>query len=144
MLSPYFEMLNFSSIVTMMYVIIGIIVISIMMIFFLGYTSRISYSWPVILLKSLIVLFTTILYLPILDLFFTIVNCKSNASNEMFNVVFSTEACWTGSHIIHGIVAIVSIAIFTVLTLTSNLLYFEAKNNHKDILSKLSGRAKAF
>lgn len=89
-------------------------------------------------------LFTTIFYLPILDLLFTVVYCKTDEQDETRNVVFNNELCWSGSHIIHGIVAIISIAIFIILTLTCNLLYFEARYNQKDILSKHSGRAKTF
>ena len=74
MLTPYFEMLNFSSFASMMYVLVGVILISIMILLLIGYTNIIkinsSYTWPVYVLKLIFILFTTIFYLPILDVFF--------------------------------------------------------------------------
>ncbi|CAK68569.1 unnamed protein product (macronuclear) [Paramecium tetraurelia] len=145
MLTPYFEQLNFSSFASMMYALIGIILISIMLLLLIGYTNitrlNTSYTWPIYILKQIFILFTTILYLPILDLLFQMLNCHYDDKNQLINVVFDT-ICWQGSHVIHAIVAILGIIIFIMITMTFNLLYFEPKYNHKDQLSKTSGRAK--
>ncbi|CAD8213536.1 unnamed protein product [Paramecium octaurelia] len=147
MLTPYFEMLNFSSFASMMYALIGIIFMSIMILLLIGYSNVIkinsSYTWPIYILKLIFILFTTILYLPILDLFFQILNCHYDDKDQLKNVVFN-NTCWQGSHVIHGVVAILGIVLFVVITMTFNLLYFEPKYNHKDQLSKTSGRAKTF
>ncbi|CAK82690.1 unnamed protein product (macronuclear) [Paramecium tetraurelia] len=147
MLTPYFEMLEFSSFASMMYVLIGIILIAIMILLLVGYSNTIklntAVSWPVFILKQLFILFSTILYLPTLNLFFEMVNCHENDQNIVVLQAFDQE-CWNGAHIVHGIVAILGILIFVIFTAIFNLLYFEARPKIKDLLSKQSGRAKTF
>lgn len=85
MLTPYFEMLEFSSFTSMMYVLVGIILIAIMILLLMGYSNTMklntAVSWPVFVLKLLLTLFSTIFYLPILNLFFEMVNCHENDQN---------------------------------------------------------------
>lgn len=139
MLTPYFEMLEFSSFASMMYVLIGIILIAIMILLLVGYSNttklNTAVSWPIFVLKWLLTLFSTLLYLPILNLFFEMINCHENDHNIVKLEVFDQE-CWNGPHIVHGIVAILGILIFVIFTAIFNFLYFEARPKIKDLLSK--------
>lgn len=48
--------------------------------------------------------------------------------------------CWESVHIVHGIVSILAIVLFYILTITLSLLYYEPRYLPKEPLSKKSGR----
>lgn len=76
MLTPYFEMLSFQALVAMQYVCLGLVILALMLIFYLSYRLKSSFSWPVYILRVLVQLFLSILYLPIMDLFFAVIACN--------------------------------------------------------------------
>jgi hypothetical protein len=67
-------MLDFSALVAMMYVSLGLLIFALMLIFALSYGTQ-AFSWPVYVLRILVQLFLSVLYMPIMDLLFAVIAC---------------------------------------------------------------------
>lgn len=65
----------------MMYVSLGLIILSLMLVFLLSYSlskrDKSSFTWPVYLLRFLVMLFISILYMPIMDILFSMLACRT-------------------------------------------------------------------
>ncbi|CAD8126295.1 unnamed protein product [Paramecium sonneborni] len=145
LLTPYFEMVNFEGFVAMMYVSLGMVLFVLMLIFLLSYSiskSNSSFSWPIMLLRFLMSLFLQVLYMPIIDLLFSMLSCTDNQNGLLKHSLFDIE-CWVNIHIVHSIVAIFGIIIFFVLCLLFALLYFEPRYKPHQASSKQNGMANA-
>lgn len=67
LISSYFENLSFASYASMMYALIGLVIFSIIILLLIGFTTssnklNITFTWPIIILKILFTLFTSILF----------------------------------------------------------------------------------
>lgn len=74
--------------VAMMYVCLGLMIFALMLVFLLSYSlskAKQSFTWPVYLLRFLISLFITILYMPIMDLMFSMIACETNESGILMH-----------------------------------------------------------
>ncbi|CAD8209105.1 unnamed protein product [Paramecium pentaurelia] len=145
LLTPYFEMISFQGFVAMMYVCLGLLLFAMMLIFLLSYSiskSKSSFTWPIMLLRFLMSLFLQVLYMPIIDLLFSMLSCTTNQNGVLMHVLFDFE-CWVNIHIVHSVVAIFGVILFVILCLHFSLLYFEPRYQPLEASSKLSGRANA-
>ena len=78
MLVPYFEMISYIGLISMMYTCLGLVLLGYMLIILLNYRLQSSFSLIVQVLRALIKLFLSILYMPIMDLFFSILACDKD------------------------------------------------------------------
>ncbi|CAK66138.1 unnamed protein product (macronuclear) [Paramecium tetraurelia] len=140
MLVPYFKMLSFPALVAMMYVCLGLVVFAFMLIFFLSYRLKSAFTWPIYILRILIQMFLSILYMPIMDLFFSLIACTTDENGDNVNQIFNDVTCWQGVHIVHGIVSILGIVIFYLFCITFAMIYYEPRYLPKEPHSKKSGR----
>lgn len=65
--------------------------------------------------------------MPILDVFAFAISCQTDANNNMVHQIFSSETCWSNSHIVHGIIAIIGIILFYLICMIMALTYFEGR-----------------
>ncbi|CAD8162069.1 unnamed protein product [Paramecium octaurelia] len=145
LLTPYFEMVNFSGFVAMMYVCLGLLLFALMLMFLLSYSvskSKSSFTWPIMLLRFLMSLFLQVLYMPIVDLLFSMLSCADNQAGVLQHQLFDVE-CWVNIHIVHSVVAIFGVILFFILCLLFSLLYYEPRYQPLEASSKKSGRANA-
>lgn len=69
--------MGFGSFVAIMYVILGLIVFSLMLVFMLSY-GKDKMSWPIYLLRIIVFLLINVLYMPTMDMLFSMVACETN------------------------------------------------------------------
>ncbi|CAK82689.1 unnamed protein product (macronuclear) [Paramecium tetraurelia] len=140
MLVPQFQMISFPALVAMMYVCLGLVVFAFMLIFLLSYRLKSAFTWPIYILRIMIQMFLSVLYMPIMDLFFSLIACTTDENGNTINQIFIDVTCWQGAHIVHGVVSILAIVIFYLLCITFALIYYEPRYLPKEPLSKKSGR----
>ncbi|CAD8126292.1 unnamed protein product [Paramecium sonneborni] len=92
------------------------------------------------MLRTLIKLFLSILYMPIMDLFFSIFACIRNEKGNSVHQMFSEINCWEGTHTVHGIVSIFGIICFYIFCISFSLLYYEPRYMEMNPQSKKNGR----
>lgn len=71
--------------------------------------------------------FSTILYLPILNIFILTFDCTTDQYNVSRNTYFNEIICWEQTHILHSILGIFISVLFTILAIILSLTYFETK-----------------
>ncbi|CAD8151019.1 unnamed protein product [Paramecium pentaurelia] len=143
LLSPYTNSSNYSSLIILLYLCIGIFTLSTMLTFFIGLglnKKKQENNWIKKGLKILINLFLSILYLPIIDVFISIIDCGFDENGVYVHNQFQDQECWVDTHILHGIVAIIFSILFYCYCVCFSMLYFESKYIPTDPNSKMSGR----
>jgi hypothetical protein len=91
--------------------------------------KKYAFSWPVVVLRAVIWLFTTVLYLPMTDYFFSIMRCVTDNSGNYVHAIFTEQLCWSGINILHSVIAIFGAIIFNVIALIGVLTFFECRSN---------------
>ncbi|CAD8125809.1 unnamed protein product [Paramecium sonneborni] len=145
LLTPYFEMTSFGGFVAMIYVSLGLLLFALMLVFLLSYSiskSKSSFTWPIMLLRFLMTLFLQVLYMPIIDMLFSMLSCVDDQNGKIIHQLFDIE-CWVNIHIVHSVVAIFGVIFYFILCLLFTLLYFEPRYKPHEATSKQSGRANA-
>ncbi|CAD8162073.1 unnamed protein product [Paramecium octaurelia] len=140
LLVPYFEMVSFVGLISIMYTCLGLVLFGYMLVVLLNYRLQTNFSWITEILRGLIKLFLSILYMPMMDLFFSILACTINEKGESVHLLFSETKCWQGTHIVHGIVSIFGIIIFYLFCITFALIYYEPRYIPQNPSSKKNGR----
>ena len=109
-------------------------------------TKKFSFVWPMQILRIACLLLTTILFIPLLELFFSILSCKSGGPDSKYNLVhqvFPARACFTGIHILHLCFAVIMIILLITLTSLVVLLFYESRPTN-DPTSKITSRVDFF
>lgn len=97
------------------------------------YSKKIGhFSGKLYVFKILMNLFSTILYLPILNIFLLTLDCTNDNENVLRHTYFSEVVCWQQTHILHSILSIFISIIFTLLVMVLSLTYFETKTITND------------
>ncbi|KAL0208193.1 hypothetical protein P9112_010780 [Eukaryota sp. TZLM1-RC] len=81
--------------------------------------GKFTVIWPISLLRTLIALSVTILYIPFLTILTTMVDCN------IINNIFGTNSCFTYPHLIGAITAFVAIPVFILIAVLMTLVYFD-------------------
>lgn len=135
LLTPQYEYMGYATMVILVYLFVGIIALEIMLYLMLSNkTEKMSKTLPMTILKGIINLMLSILYMPIVDLFISIWTCENG-----HHYAFTNYECWSGSHTVHSIVAIIFLIIFYFLSVIHSFLYYEARFNYSNSISKQSG-----
>jgi len=95
--------------------------------------KKLSFTTPIIILKYIAISFSTVLFLPFMDYFISIVACVTNPfTDKKVHTFFTDEECWTGIHVLHAVFAILGSMLFFVISGVISLTYFEYKSNSND------------
>jgi len=122
--------------IILVYIFIGIVIIAILLFLLLSNRSeKLSKTLPLNILKLILNLILTILYMPFLDLFISLVICNSNNNHFVFEEIH----CWSGSHAVHSVVALIFFILFYFISILFSFLYFESRLVYTNPNSKLSG-----
>ncbi|CAD8052528.1 unnamed protein product [Paramecium sonneborni] len=146
MITPYFDLESFSYFVVIMYVCLSLFLITLMLIFVIGFYSNKqnqSFTWAMAILKTLIEFFLSILFLPFVDVFLAMIACYDNGKGQFQHFLFDIY-CWENVHIVHGIVAIIALIIFSFTTLLFSMIYYEVNYLPQKLNSKKQSRSTTF
>ena len=130
--SGYIKQLSSNIYIAVFYILVGVVLLSALMIFYLGYSlskKKMTITLPLLLLKGTLSLLLSILNLPIFEYFFSVIKCKSN-TDQSTHIFYSEVVCWSGIHLLHSIVAIVISVLFLVFSLGVALIFFECRDIH--------------
>jgi len=122
------------------YVAIFWLVLMIINIAYVTYSytrSMFSVTWPLTTLKYFIRSIMCFIYIPFLELYFTILNCRINSvTGKSMNFYVTQYECWTGTQVIHSIVGIIAILILIIFALIIGYIYYEIKNDENNTLAR--------
>ena len=76
------------------------------------------------LLRLLIWLLTQLLYLPLIQMFFSLYICKVNQEGDSVHYLFGEVYCWSGEHMIMCIVMTINLIVLVAYTLFCSYMYF--------------------
>lgn len=118
-------------------------------IFYVSYSfkqKKITYVWPLKVLRSVCGLFVTVLFLPFLETFTSMLHChhSDDGDGKYYNTLFPEIECWHGSHLIHASFAIVISFFFITICLLVSLTFFESRTTTNDPMAKVNSRADVF
>ncbi|CAD8168019.1 unnamed protein product [Paramecium pentaurelia] len=145
--SPYTQTLDYSSLTIMQYVCVGTFVIMIMLACYIGFNvkkRKEENSWILMILKIIINLFLSILFLPFIDIFISIIDCQNDSNGNYVHYYFPNQQCWKSAHIIHGIIAIIMIVFFYGFCIIFGVIYYESKFISEQANSQQNGRISGF
>lgn len=137
---PYIEDTNWDLYVTLFYIGVFVIGFAVMMIFYVSYAfshKKGTFSWPIVALRYTVRLMTSVLFLPFLNYFVSMIACvKDPKTQNTVHSYFTDVQCWTSTHIAHAIVAIITILVFLSICALASLLSFEYKDISNDPTSR--------
>ena len=119
----------------MFYLGIFIICLVILDVFYVSYSftkKKFAFVWPLHALRSICGLFVTILFLPLLDYFVSVLGCINNGEGVLVHSFFTEIRCWTGIHILHAVLSIIVSTIFVLVSLVVSITYFECRSTSND------------
>ena len=127
MLSTYLSYAGWSSYIIVLYIILGFLFLLVLfgVVITLGSTrgDGNQYSLLVTICRLLIYGFLSILYIPIIQYFFSVVDCYTpEGSTEQIHKLFK-ETCWTSIHMIHSIFSLVGLLLFSFWIALSSFLF---------------------
>ncbi len=134
-LSSYFENTTWDVYIIMFYMLLALVFLIIIDIAYVSYSTsrtKFTFSWPLYALRTLILLFTTVLFLPILNYFFSVLSCITNNQNKIAHIYFNEIVCWENIHILHSIFAILIAIIFISIAIIVGLTYFDCRTSSAD------------
>jgi len=129
----YFKKATWSVYIAIFYVGIGLIIFVIADVFYVSYSfakKKFSFMWPLGTLRHIVSLFVTILFMPLLDYFVSILGCVHDEhSHKLVHSAFPEIECWSGIHILHGILSIIVSLLFVMISLVVSGTYFECRSS---------------
>ncbi|KAL0227697.1 hypothetical protein RCL1_003840 [Eukaryota sp. TZLM3-RCL] len=99
--------------------------------------GKFTVIWPISLLRTLIALSVTILYIPFLTILTTMIDCRTISG------VFGPDICFTYPHSIGAITAAIAIPLFFFIAMLMTLVYFDPDPNNKSPLGRPHSRIDA-
>ena len=72
----------------------------------------------------------TVLYLPLLDFFLSVLNCVKDENGQNVHFIFKEVVCYQGEHLVHSILAVLVIAAFILISQIVGIAYFECRTNN--------------
>jgi len=77
-------------------------------------------------------LFIPVLFIPMLETFIMVFNCKTNTSNVLVNYYFANLTCFTGVHVVHLLFSIIGIILILSYGYLFSGIYFETDPRSKN------------
>ena len=107
--------------------------------------KNLTLLWPVKLLRNVVSLFVTVLFLPLLQLFVSMLACAENETETGYvHSNYRDVECWTGTHIIHAVAAILVSILFIIISIIVCLTYYESRTTTNDPSARTNSRTDTF
>ena len=128
------------------YIGMALICCIILDIFYVSYSlskKKFRFLWPIKFLRNFVGLCVTVLFMPMMELFFLMFSCEFKEGRYQL-VLFREVTCWDGAHTIHATLGIIFSFFFVCICLvfTSTVFEVKSKNDHPD--SKITNRVEFF
>ena len=129
-MTTYFKNSNWEIFISIFYLFFFLICINIGIMIYFNYSlsrnRKITLTLLIYFVKASFTLFSTVLFVPILDYILTIMYCESK--NGIYtHIYFSNVICWKTFHILHSFFSIFITIVFISLTFIISLTFFESK-----------------
>ena len=126
------------------YICISVVILVILDIFYVSYSfkqKKFAFVWPLKLLRALVGMFVTALFLPFIECFTLMLECSPEEGETWLGLFPFELVCWKGEHIIHAAFSIVISLIFIGISLIVSLTFYESNGYIGDISAKVNARA---
>ena len=118
-------------------VLVILIIIDIIYVFYSMTQKKFAFIWPLKILASFCSVFVTVMFLPLLKLFMSMISCHNDIDGNFVNNYYTDLRCWEGYHILHGIMAILVSIIFIMISLIVTLTFYDTKTLTSNAGSRL-------
>ena len=128
----------------MYYICIFIIVLVILDIIYVSYSfqkQKFAVLWPLQALRQVVGLFVTILFLPFIETFTSVISCLESEDGRQVHGFFPELECWTGAHILHASFAVAVSSTFIVISTVVAYTYYDCSNLSNDPTARINARA---
>ena len=135
----YLTLFNWIVYVGLFYLAILMVALTIVDIFYVSYAiskKKFSYLWPIEALRNTCGLFVTALFLPLTELFFSMMACEADDNGVMSNTTSIDIKCWEGMHILYSACAIIVSSVFLVISIIVAMTYFDISWDDSNPTSK--------
>ncbi|EAS07526.3 PAS domain S-box protein (macronuclear) [Tetrahymena thermophila SB210] len=150
-LITYLKNSSWTAYITVFYTCVALVILIIIDIFYISYSftkKNQAFSWPIYSLRTLLSLIVTVLFMPLLDFFLSIISCQSTTLSQGSGITssvyvhefFSSVVCWQDVHILHAVVSIFISIAFIIVTFLVVLIYFECLHNSNDPTARVTSR----
>jgi len=143
----YLSYFNWIVYVSLFYLSIFLVGLTIIDVFYVSYAiskKKFSYLWPIRALRSVCSLFVTALFLPLTELFFSMMACEMDDNGVMVNTTATDIVCWQGLHILYSASAIIVSSVFLVISIIVAMTYFDIGWDDDNPTSKISSDVDVF
>ena len=100
--------------------------------------TNVGLNTPITVLRTIIYLFITLLFMPIIDFFVSIWNCDENGNHYYFG---NSLVCWKGIHIVLTIFSIISLLLFLLISGLLTVTFYECRTTSNDPMARANGRS---
>jgi len=108
--------------------LVVLVIVDIIYVLYSMARKKFACIWPLKALTSFCSLFVTIMFLPLLKLFVSMISCHKNGQGVSVHNSYHEINCWEGYHILHAALAIFVSIIFILISLIVTLTFYDAKS----------------
>jgi len=141
----YVRQTSSSTYILVLYLIVGFFGLQIVGFALIAFLIQNQKKVSIIIVRPVRYVWTflnTILFVPVIEILLTILNCSTNPTdNNSYNTFFPDIQCWMGSHIGHAAVAIGILIFYIIFNCLYNGLYFDGLCLEIKGKNKRNGRA---
>ena len=137
----YVPKISWNVYIIIFYVFFTLVIALLLALTYISYTfqkKRMHFSGSFYIFKFLMNIFSTILFLPVLNIFILSLDCTPDSSNVLRHTYFTEVICWQQTHILHAALGILISVAFTIFVMILSLTYFETKTLTHDPNAKFS------
>lgn len=133
------------------YLCVCLVILVIINITYVSYSfsqNRFGAVWPLRVLRSVVSFIVTVLFMPIFELFISMLECEEepdeNGVIHSMNHYAHGLICWQGQHYVHSILAILVSVAFVIICIVVSITYYESKTSQGNHSARLNSRADVF
>ncbi|KAJ3021792.1 hypothetical protein HKX48_007763 [Thoreauomyces humboldtii] len=138
---PLYFVQSYQGYVVLFWLCLGTLTATLALIAFTAFSlnrGRFQWMWPLIMLRNLSALITTVFFMPFLEIFVMMIVCKTGDSGQIILSEFEGHECF-GSHLPLFILAIVGLLITLPFGLFLNYIYVIPRPDSKNPMAKAHG-----
>jgi glucose uptake protein GlcU len=125
-----------------------LIVINIAYVSYSFSRNRFGAVWPLRVLRSVVSFIVTVLFMPIFEVFISMVECEeeidSTGAVHYVNHYAHNLICWYGEHYVHATFAILVIVAFVIICIVVSITYYESNTSNHNHSARIHSRAHVF
>ncbi|CAD8156622.1 unnamed protein product [Paramecium pentaurelia] len=130
-LSTYIPNISYFALLSSVYILLVIILLIILDIIYVSYSfskNQFAATWPLVVLRSVTSLVVTVLFLPITETLFSILQCQTDPTTGEYIISGYSEiyvVCWQGWHTFHALLTLLFMFMFVAICAIVAYAFFE-------------------